>query len=407
MNRHAFSISLKRMFSQKDNGICETKFLNKDLELQSRPFYYIGFSVVVLSRLLDQLASNFDMPFLSSPVLMIIALAFLMVRVFSVALTCDIRRVLFAIVVVGLSVVSWARSGQSYLLVAALMLLGLGHIDIRKLVATSSLALLFLILLLGIIQVFQILFDGHASGMVIREGGRVRLSFFFRHPNVLAAYILMSFIGLSLGKNKFDGASAVLGIMLAVICFLVTDSRTSTAIMILYILLRVLFERYRSVNWLVKISYLFIPVVFVALVLAVTTSNVPSYLFELLQSVLSGRPGYWQLQYEALGGFTLFGQQALSGTVLYNNWVYQNVTIDCFYASALLSLGTWALPVFYFLYARVGLYSLRTNDQSVPIAILCCAFYGFTEIHMLDLAITVPMLYMGSGLLVPASKRQS
>ena len=384
-----------------------TIFLKKDLEFQSRPFYYIGFSVAVLSRLLDQIASNLGVPFLSSPMLMIIAFAFLLVRVCVVALTCDIRRVLFAIVVVGLSAVSWVCSSQSYLLVATLMLLGLGHINLRKLVAASSLALLFVISLLGIVQAFQILFDGHASGMVIREGGRVRLSFFFRHPNVLAAYILMSFMGLSLGKNKFDGASAVFGIMLAAVCFLVTDSRTSTAIMIFYIALRVLFERGCSVCRFFKIGYLFVPLVFMALVVAVTTSSIPSYLYELLQSVLSGRPGYWQLQYEALGGFTLFGQEALSGTVLYNNWVYQNVTIDCFYASSLLSLGTWVLFAFFFLYARVGLRSLSANDLGVPIAILCCALYGFTEIHMLDFAIALPMLYMGSGLFISASEGQS
>ena len=94
----------------------------------------------------------------------------------------------------------------------------------------------------------------------------------------------------------------------------------------------------------------------------------------------------------------MFGQHALSGTVIVNGWAHVNVTIDCFYAAALLSLGSWSLFVFYALYFRAGILASRERDFGVAIALFCCGLYGFTEIHMVDFSVAFPMLLLGVNL---------
>lgn len=393
-------LSRRRSAKIKEDHSFSCAMVNK-MEYRSRWLFVAGLSIVILNRVLDQVSANIGAPFLSTPLLMITAVVLLSVRLFIVSLGCELKRVGIVTIVLGLSLASWVLSGQSYLLVASLLLLGLGEIDVQDLVQRCSVVLLLVIALFGILQAIQLVLYGDAPGSVVREGGRLRLSFFFRHPNMLAAYVAMAYIGCASGRRRFSGAMALFGFALAFVSFLVTDSRTSTAIIVLYICLRLALRDRGSLTRVVKIGYLAAPAVFIALAAMVATSSAPNYLVDVLQVLLSGRPGYWQLQYQVLGDFTLFGQHALSGTVVYNNWLYQNVTIDCFYVASLLSLGAWSLVVFYCLYLRVGLRSLESCDWSAPVAMFCCALYGFTEIHIVDFAVAIPMLFMGSNLFVP------
>lgn len=386
----------------RNNGA--SRITGSSVEYRSRGLFAVGFAVVVMNRIFDQVSVNIGMPFLSSPALTVVAVILLFARLIVVALGCELKNVGIAAIAICLSLASWALSGQSYLLVASLLLLGLGKMNVRGLVRQCSAVVLAVIVFLGVLQALQFVLYGDAPGSVVREGGRLRLSFFFQHPNVLAAYTAMSYIGYASGKREFSGVTTFCGVALATACFLVTDSRTSTAIIVLYICLRLALRDGKTLGRVAKAGYAVAPVVLIVLAATVATSLASDNLVSLLQTLLSGRPGYWQLQYQALGGFTLFGQHALSGTVVYDDWVYRNVTIDCFYAASLLSLGSWALAAFYFLYLRTGLRSLKGRDWSIPVAIFCCALYGFTEIHVADLAVATPMLFMGSNLLVPFKK---
>ena len=114
--------------------------------------------------------------------------------------------------------------------------------------------------------------------------------------------------------------------------------------------------------------------------------------------LFNGRPGYWVLQYNQLGGWTLLGQTTLYGDQFINGWLYPSVTIDCFYAASLLQVGAWSFFVFLFLYLRSGHRAVERKDCCKFVALLACAVFGFTEIHMIDFAICTPMLLLGEGL---------
>lgn len=372
--------------------------MKESIETKTRWLYTFGLMLIVANHIVDQISANFGMAGLPTSAFMIGGLLLLAARFFCIALNIRVSRVLVALLAVLLSFASWVLSGQSYLLVAAFLLLGIGNMDIRETIRTISAVILVLIAFLGLLQLLQFALTGDLPGATMREDGRLRLSFFFQHPNMLAAYIAMSYIGLSLSDREFKGGMAVLGCALAAICVWTTDSRTAGMIMVVYIALRLLARRTGFGGSVTKLVYCATPLFLTMLAVLASMTMLPDGLFDVLQKVLSGRPGYWELQYQQLGGFTLFGQHALSGTVIVNGWAHVNVTIDCFYAAALLSLGSWSLFVFYALYFRAGILASRERDFGVAIALFCCGLYGFTEIHMVDFSVAFPMLLLGVNL---------
>lgn len=368
------------------------------VEFKTRWLYASGLAFIVANHIFDQISVNIGIAELPTSLLMAVALLLLAARGLSVALYCRVGQVLIAFLVVLLSMASWLLSGQSYLLVAALLLLGIGEIDIKRTLKVVSGSILLLVAFLGLLQLLQFALTGDLPGATMREDGRLRLSFFFQHPNVLAAYISMSYMALSLSDKEFKGGMATLGCVLTAVCVWTTDSRTAGMIMVVYIVLRLLARKVNFGGSLAKLAYIVMPLLMTILAVSASMSMLPDGLYDALQKVLSGRPGYWELQYQQLGGFTLFGQHALSGTVVVNGWAHVNVTIDCFYAAALLSLGAWSLIAFYIFYLRAGLLASRDKDFGVVIALFCCALYGLTEIHMIDFAVAFPMLLLGVNL---------
>lgn len=371
---------------------------NDSIENKSRWLYVVGLALIVTNHVVDQVAANLEMAGLPTSTLMVAALLLLAARFLFVALHCRVSMVLIALIVVALSFASWIQSGQSYLLTAAFLLLGIGNMDVREMLKAVSAVILLLIAFLGLLQLLQFALTGDLPGVAVREDGRLRLSFFFQHPNMLAAYISMSYIGFSLSDREFSGGIAALGCVLAATCVWVTDSRTAGMIMVLYIALRLLARKVDFDGTLARLVYAAVPLLMISLVILASVAMLPDTLYDALQAALSGRPGYWELQYQQLGGFTLFGQHALSGTVVVNGWAHANVTIDCFYAAALLSLGSWALFVFYALYLRAGSRASHNKDFGAAIALFCCGLYGFTEIHMIDFSVAFPMLLLGVDL---------
>lgn len=401
--------SLLKMPSSTLNKWCsEKKPLQgniETLESKTRWMYILGLLLIIMNHLVDQIAPTIGIAELPTFLFMAGALFLLLVRFLSIAVNCRGRQVLTALLFINLSLVSWVLSGQSYLLTATFLILGVGSLDIRKVIRSASSFIFLVVALLALLQLIQFIVTGDLSGAVVREGNRLRLSFFFQHPNVLAAHIAMSYIGFSVYDRVFKGSTIILGCVLAVICVWVTDSRTAGIIMAVYIILRMIAKKVDYGGRIPKLIYALTPLLMIVLVLFATISILPEGLYDLLQKVLSGRPGYWELQYQQLGGFTLLGQHALSGTVVVDGWTHVNVTIDCFYAAALLSLGLWSLLVFYLLYLKAGLRACRERDFEIMIALFCCALYGLTEIHMIDLSIAFPMLFLGARLFC-AEKRE-
>lgn len=372
------------------------------MELKTRHLYYLGFALVTVNRLVSSCASNLSISFLALVPWMPLALFLLLVRctgiVFDKGLC--VRQRAAIVVVFALSIVSYLRSGQSYLPSAILLICGIGRIDIRRAVKTAALAVLLLAGLLGLLQLFVWLLTGSLPGAVLRSNGRVRLSFFFSHPNVLAAVVCMSFMGLSATWERLSIKTASIGAALGLLALIVTDSKTSVAILVFYLVLRGVLENcHPSFGKVLAVFYAAVPVLLFLFAALVMRQALPDQIYKFFNSLFTGRPGFWILQYEQIGGWTFFGQQALYGNQMIDGYLHVAVTIDSFYAATLLQLGAWSFFVYYFMYIKAGIRAFSRRDCCMIAVLLACALFGATEIHMIDLAICTPMLLLGEGLL--------
>lgn len=369
------------------------------LEKSTRMFFYLGLCFIIVNRIFSQIGANIGLPFLANIPLMTIAIAILLLRFFAVLLQSDAKRALIAIVVLALSFVSYLTSGQSYLPSACLLICGVGNVNVRDVLKVASISMLILVAVLGVIQFFDWLLTGSLAGSVERNNGRVRISFYFAHPNTLAALLCMSYVGMSASWKRLELRHIAFGIIIGCLIIVITDSKTSALIVALYLLIRKFLEtrdKDFSKCWLA--IYAFLPVVCLLVCIVVSLNWMPTSALRTLNQLLTGRPGYWLLQHEQLGHFTLFGQQILTGEQTIDNFHYNSVTIDCFYATTLLQLGVWSFIAFYFLYIRAGQIAFRHKDVPKFTILLVCAMFGFTEVHMIDLAICTPMLLLGENL---------
>ena len=397
--------------ARKDCGSCNIKersachaYLSKDdgaaAEKSTRAFFYTGFALVILNRIVDQTAANLALEFISGLPLMPIAFALLLIRYVGVLLGVEVKRAALVSFLLLLSFISSFKCGQSYLPTACLLLCGIGEINVRQVIKVASSCILTLIVFLGLLQVMEWMTTGDLAGSVTRAGGRVRLSFFFTHPNTLGAMACMSFIGLTASQDRFRASSALLGLVVGLLVVIITDSRTSAARLYAYLLLRLLFEaRPGWLNFKAVLGFALVPLLFETIAAVVMLQLLPDSVYSSLNVLFNGRPGYWVLQYTQLGGWTFLGQETLYGNQFINGWLYPSVTIDCFYAASLLQVGAWSFLAYYYLYLRSGYRAAACCDAFKFSALLVCAVFGFTEIHMIDFAICTPMLLLGEGLL--------
>ena len=93
----------------------------------------------------------------------------------------------------------------------------------------------------------------------------------------------------------------------------------------------------------------------------------------------------------------MLGRQTIYGDYYYNGWLYPAVTIDCYYAAALLQLGSWSLIFFIGLYLNSIYKFSNKNDTAGLCVLMSCALFGFTEVHMVDMAVCYPLLVLGEN----------
>jgi len=369
-------------------------------ERLTRFFFYAGLVLVIINRIIDQTSANLNLDYLTVLPLMPVALFFLLVRFVGVSLGLDLKRFFISFVLLIFSFVSYFKCGQSYLPTACLLLCGIGGINIRNTIKAISACVLLLIVGLGLIQLMDWALTGDLAGSVLRSSGRLRLSFYFEHPNILGAMALMSFIGFTVCSENLSASDCLMGISIGFLILFLTDSRTSCALLFLYLFIRVLFDLCPQFNnGKLRFIILVVPLICEFLSMLVMLQVLPDSFIVTLNRLFNGRPGYWILQYNQLAGWTMFGQVTLYGDQFINGWLYPSVTIDCFYAATLLQLGIWSFIAFYYLYFSSIDQAFKINDYSKLAVLFVCAIFGFTEVHMIDFSICFPMLLLGEGLL--------
>ena len=303
---------------------------------------------------------------------------------------------LMTFLVVGiLLLIGYVVSGQAAYFKGFLLIIASKNIPYRKILNVCRKALTF-VLGLGIF-LFLI---GISNAEILRRGAS---GLGFGHPNVTAQLIMIIILLWASEKAGKLKLIHYIGIELGgLITFLLTDSKTSTIVILLIPLVMVFSEKIMSRTWYSKVpkflmtySQLLVTLFTYLSARFIETSN----MLKMLDLVFKNR---LFLNYYALNkfGIKLFGQNVTlrdnSGTI-YNNihgWYNWNVTCDSSYMVTLLVMGLIPTVIILIGYILLMKKAIKRHNYMIMSVALLLAIYSFCESQMLEVYSSFVYFYL-------------
>ena len=303
---------------------------------------------------------------------------------------------LMTFLVVGiLLLIGYVVSGQAAYFKGFLLIIASKNIPYRKILNVCRKALTF-VLGLGI---FLFLIGISNSGISRRGASGLG----FGHPNVTAQLIMIIILLWTSEKAGKLKPIHYIGIELGgLITFLLTDSKTSTIVILLIALVMVFSEKIMSRTWYSKVpkflmTYSQLLVILFTYLSArfLETSN----MLKTLDLFFTNR---LFLNYYVLNkfGIKLFGQNVTlrdnSGTI-YNNihgWYNWSVTCDCSYMVTLLVMGLIPTVIILIGYILLMKKAIKRHNYMIMSVALLLAIYSFCESQMLEVYSSFVYFYL-------------
>lgn len=303
---------------------------------------------------------------------------------------------LMTFLVVGiLLLIGYVVSGQAAYFKGFLLIIASKNIPYRKILNVCRKALTF-VLGLGI---FLFLIGISNSGISRRGASGLG----FGHPNVTAQLIMIIILLWTSEKAGKLKPIHYIGIELGgLITFLLTDSKTSTIVILLIPLVMVFSEKIMSRTWYSKVpkflmTYSQLLVILFTYLSArfLETSN----MLKTLDLFFTNR---LFLNYYVLNkfGIKLFGQNVTlrdnSGTI-YNNihgWYNWSVTCDCSYMVTLLVMGLIPTVIILIGYILLMKKAIKRHNYMIISVALLLAIYSFCESQMLEVYSSFVYFYL-------------
>ena len=313
---------------------------------------------------------------------------------------------LMTFLVVGiLLLIGYVVSGQAAYFKGFLLIIASKNIPYRKILNVCRKALTF-VLGLGI---FLFLIGISNSGISRRGASGLG----FGHPNVTAQLIMIIILLWTSEKAGKLKPIHYIGIELGgLITFLLTDSKTSTIVILLIPLVMVFSEKIMSRTWYSKVpkflmTYSQLLVILFTYLSArfLETSN----MLKTLDLFFTNR---LFLNYYVLNkfGIKLFGQNVTlrdnSGTI-YNNihgWYNWSVTCDSSYMVTLLVMGLIPTVIILIGYILLMKKAIKRHNYMIMSVALLLAIYSFCESQMLEVYSSFVYFYLIADIVLDDSK---
>lgn len=300
---------------------------------------------------------------------------------------------------------TYFASGETIPLTAALCIIAAATAgdmrDVAKLWLAASVMLV--VYLVAASAITALLDPSRLSYSYRNAGDSARFSFFFNHPNMFAAIVMMmcgTYMYLCYERLRFS--SFVIVALIALLTFVFTDSRTSFALTLFEIACFTAQRKWNlfSRHWL----RCFISIMPILLLAAVFLISGPLY-SEALGGLLTGRVSLWH-NCLITQGVTILGQPFEPSHVVSDaGWIYYFETLDCAYASGLFVFGLVFMGFFcWCVFSRIRHEDSRL-DVEIPL-IATLLLFGITEVHALNPVICMPLLFLAGGIL-PGKNRGS
>lgn len=382
----------------------ENAVLNTDVGMLQLPAAFVlGFACVYLKTFIS-MTPLLSLPDVVDKGLLFVGAAFLLLQIVSEAKSYGTRFVPFLLLLLS-TVYTYLASGETAPLSVSLIIIAAATVRNSKLLVQLWLSMTaFFSLFLVAVYSFTALFAPENLTYVLRveDSGvsAVRFTFFFSHPNMAAAIVMMmcgAYMYLRYEQLGFRTYAFVLVIAFLVSFF--TDSKTSTALIVLLVACFAaqrrwgIFARREMKKFVALLPFLLFGLVFLV--------AGPLY-NDSLGQMLTGRVSLWH--YCLINqGMTLFGQQfTATQSIGSDGWVYYYTTLDSAYASGLFVFGLCFSAFFCWCITAL----IKKDEPDLPVKlplILTMLAFGITEMHIFSPVICAPLLLLSGGLL-PAQR---
>lgn len=310
-------------------------------------------------------------------------------------------RYFFATASLCIGLLCYVNSGESAPFVVILTVLAAATIDdIDDVVRLWLACTVGLVVFLAVLFAVEMAIDPQDSKIWVRllEDGTVRqrFAFFFSHPNLFGAMVMMSCSAfVYLNQNWLGMVHYVLLVGIAGFVLFASDSRTSSLLIILLTAFSFI-QKSRSV-FDGRIIRKLVGVLPVAAFVAVFLVSGPLY-NDSMSGMFTGRVSLWHACF-VNQGVSLLGQEFVPSTsVDANGWVNYYTTLDSTYASGLYVLGVAFSLWFSWVVWKCATCEGYEPGRVLP-ALLTMLLFGITEVHVFSFSICYVLLLLGKPIL--------
>lgn len=293
-----------------------------------------------------------------------------------------------------ISALSYYQSHTTIFLEFITVLIGCIGLSFDKIIRCDFKIKIFLLVFM-----LSMYFLGYANSefIIIRDGVE-RMSYGFYHPNTFALFIMMLFFEyIVISPKKYKILNIIIGILLAIFIYKVTNSRTIVlAIIASFIPYSISKKGNNILNN--KVFKFLSQNIFLILLLFTIISTIlygtGSTFFRELDTIMTGRLNS-QYYYFSNYAVNIFG----------NNIIY-NFTLDNGYMKILLNYGIATCILLFYLYRKNIVTAIKKKDFIICGLFIIMQFYCLSEYYLFNIYMNVFWLYFLDNLSVVKEQKE-
>lgn len=341
------------------------------------------FSLYAMLTVLNSSLLPQTYPFLSNIKYAMLGLQlFFLLHIVIDLLKTDVRKIILYIAILCVAGISYINSGLSFVLITTILIIYVRNYDFDNI-------LLFLIIgqMIGILLVVLSAGTGIVENINTSRLGVERYALGFLNANTLSNYLFSIILKIMfLRRNLNNALPLFISNIIFLLVILITDSRTSFLLLILFDLLFCVFIFFRSKGWLDsylslmnKMNILMINGLFILSYLSAILFSYSNPFMVELNEIFSYRISS-SSKFFYTYGFSLLGQEVeLVSTFQAAKFNSSALILDNGYLQMLIIYGVVFSVIFYLL-VLTSLKNIRVNKEYLlSIVILIYIIYGFNS----------------------------
>lgn len=322
--------------------------------------YYVAFTLYVLFYILSYTTLTLG----SVPLLVdCFCIALLFVK-FMTQDVSHLRVLATTLILVVIGLFSWRRTGDLGLLMLVAFVVSGEKVDVQKLAK-----ILFFVELVTILVITSLASAGLIDSVtMLREGGGIRTSLGFSHPNRLGSNVLALCCAFAIMRYpRFKIRDLALYLLCLLFVLEESGSRTSAVLIALIPFISLVFSKVaarKSRRPVILVMALIIVLLVVGSLYVMANYNASNAVMFSLNGIFNTRP-YLLSSYYDLYPPTAFGRSIGSMVTVRDLTGFEGVVIDNAYARLLIVYGYIPSLLFYFIYVAIFVDAWRRNELNV------------------------------------------